>query len=112
MKQEEKIENKIAETLNSLGGLGKAEAKPFFYRRLEARMERELLQAPNPRFAFISNLRLNVALLALFAVFNVFTFFTLTQDTDVASTSREDQIESLAQEYFSGSDDYEYLNNY
>lgn len=38
------IEQKIDETLNSTKGISSAEPKPFFYTRLHARMERELLE--------------------------------------------------------------------
>ncbi|PWK26489.1 hypothetical protein LV89_02334 [Arcicella aurantiaca] len=37
------IENKLEQTLNSLNGIESAEPKPYFYSRLHARMERELL---------------------------------------------------------------------
>jgi hypothetical protein len=35
------IDKKIEETLNSLDGMNRAEPRPFFYTRLEARMENE-----------------------------------------------------------------------
>ena len=110
MKKPIDIENKINQTLNSLEGLGKAEVKPFFYSRLEARMQNELVRATT-RFAILGNMKLNVAVLSIFMVFNLVTFFSINETTEV-SNDREGQIESLAQDYFSGSDDYEYLNNY
>jgi hypothetical protein len=44
MKNHYNIEQKIDETLESTKGISSAEPKPFFYTRLHARMERELLQ--------------------------------------------------------------------
>jgi hypothetical protein len=38
------IESKIEQTLNAFEGINSTEPKPFFYARLHARMEKELLQ--------------------------------------------------------------------
>ncbi len=110
MKKPLDIENKINQTLNSLEGLGKAEVNPFFYNRLEARMQNELLGSNN-QFSFLANMKLNVAVLSVFMIFNLVTFFSINKSTEV-SNDREIQIESFAQDYFSGSDDFEYLNDY
>jgi hypothetical protein len=107
MKKPIDIENKINQTLNSLAGLGKAEVKPFFYSRLEARMQNELVGSTT-RFAIFGNMKLNVAVLSIFMVFNLVTFFSINETTEVPN-DREGQIESLAQDYFSESDEYEYL---
>ncbi len=108
---EKTIEKRVEETLNSLEGLGKAEASPFFYRKLEARMQNELDSAPS-RFALVGNLRLSMAVLTVFMVVNLITLFSIGNGSEVETSEREDQIASFAQEYFSGSDDYEYLNDY
>lgn len=110
MKKPIDIENKIHQTLNSLEGLGKAEVKPFFYSRLEARMQNEIVGSTS-RFAILGNMKFNVAVLSIFTVFNLVAFLSINETTEF-SNDREGQIESLAQDYFSGSDDYEYLNNY
>jgi hypothetical protein len=44
MNNSEHIEQEIAKTLSSLEGTEQAMPKPFFYARLRARMERELLE--------------------------------------------------------------------
>lgn len=110
MKKPIDIEHKINQTLKSLEGLSKAEAKPFFYRRLEARMQNELA-VPTSSFAILGNMKLNVAVLSIFMMINLATIFSINETTEV-SNGREGQIESFAQDYFSGSDDYEYLNDY
>ena len=110
MKKPIDIENKINLTLNSLEGLGKAEVNAFFYSRLEARMQNELA-VPTSRFYILGNMKLNVAVLSIFMMFNVVTFFSINETAEV-SNGREGQIESFAQDYFSRSDDYEYLNDY
>jgi hypothetical protein len=43
MKKNYYIEQKINETLKSAEGISQAEPSPFYYARLKARMERELL---------------------------------------------------------------------
>ena len=111
MKREENIEKLVEDTLNSLEGLGKVEVNPFFYRKLEAKMLGSST-AISHSFALVGNLRLNVALLLCFLIFNVFTFISLNEKNELETASREDQIELLANDYFSGGDDYEYLNNY
>lgn len=44
MNNSEHIEQEIAKTLSSLEGTEQAMPKPFFYARLRAKMERELLE--------------------------------------------------------------------
>ena len=105
------IEEKINQTLNCLEGLGKAEVNPFFYRKLEARMLNE--QTPTvERFAFVGNLKLNMAVLLVFMILNLITFFSLNETYEVQTSDRESQIESFTEDYFSGSDDYNYLKSY
>jgi hypothetical protein len=77
MEKSYKIEQQINETLNSLDGIRQAEPKPFYYARLKARMERELLQPKTvlgwtfkPIYAYAS--------LALVLSINVFTIITLS----------------------------------
>jgi hypothetical protein len=44
MENFDNIENKIEETLKAFEGISQAEPSPFYYTRLKARMEKELLQ--------------------------------------------------------------------
>lgn len=48
MKNQEEIERQINETLGVLEGIGRAEPRPFFQTRLEARMQQRY--APLPKF--------------------------------------------------------------
>lgn len=110
MKPEKDIEKKINLTLNSLEGLGKAEASPFFYSKLEVRMQDELTSSIG-RFAFIGNLRMSMAVLGIIMVLNVASLFLLG-NSDQETTTDSSAVELFTQEYFSGTDDYEYLNSY
>ena len=100
------LERQIEETINSLEGLGKAGAPPFFYTRLEARMQEELEPISGP-FAFLSNLKFSVALLSLFMILNVASIFLITQDDGSTQVQGEATLETFTEEYFTSSDQYE-----
>lgn len=104
-------EEKINEAMNSLEGLGKAEAPPFFYTRLEARMEDEM--APRSgAFAIFSNLKWSVAMLSLFMIMNVTSFFLISGDGSSEVVEEAATLESFGEEYFSSSDLYGYQNGF
>lgn len=107
----EQIEKRINDTINSIEGLGKARVNPFFYTRLEARMQEELLPANGP-FAFLSNLKLSVAVLTLFMVLNVVSIFLISGNNSDTTEQEEATLETFSEEYFSGADQYEYSNDY
>ena len=100
------LNKQVDETLNALEGLGKAQAPPFFYTRLEARMQEELAPISGP-FAFLSNLKLSVALLSLFMILNVASIFLITQDDGSTQVQGEATLETFTEEYFTSSDQYE-----
>ena len=104
------IKEEVEQSLSSIDKLARAEAPDFFYSRLEARMEKELLPEYS-RFAWLENLRVSMVVLGLFMVLNVSTLFLLTQN-DSQTEVAEANIDSFKQEYFSASDDYQYLNSY
>ncbi len=110
MKSEKEIEKKINLTLNSLEGLGKAKANPFFYSKLEARMQDELPSSIG-KFAFIGNLRTSMAVLSFIMVLNLASLYLLS-NSDQQGSGEETAENLFTQEYFSDSDDYEYLNSY
>ena len=106
------IEEKINEAMDSLEGLGKAEAPPFFYTRLEARMEQEL--APKRgALAFFSNPKWSVAMLSLFMILNVGSIFLISGESGSEGAEEEvATLESFGEEYFSSSDLYGYQNDF
>jgi hypothetical protein len=81
------IDKQIAETLNSLDGINRAEPKPFFFTRLEARMENEMGVSTH-----VTN-KLKMALLApilacslLLSVASVYTVLNYnSQDSSLSS---------------------------
>ncbi len=110
MKAGQNIEEKINQTLNSLEGLGKAEASPFFYSKLEVRMQDELTSSIG-RFAFVGNLKMSIAVLGIIMVLNVTSLFLLSR-SEQQTTAGSSDVDLISQDYFSGTDDYEYLNSY
>ena len=110
MKNENIIENKINQALNSVEGIESAEVKPFFYTRLQAKMENQM--APTyGRFSILSNLKLNLAMLAVFFVFNLTSVIFLTGSQDTSSTASS-ALDEFSEEYFSTPNVYDYLNEY
>ncbi|HUR65439.1 MAG TPA: hypothetical protein VMZ03_03745 [Chitinophagaceae bacterium] len=87
---------KIEEILNSLDGVKRAAAPEFFYTRLKARMEKDLLPAPvrsrilRPAYAF--------AALVLVLVVNAAVILK-NNSGDVVAASEGESIQSLAAEY-------------
>lgn len=101
------IENKVVKSLNSLNGIKKAKAPDFFYTRLQARMEAEMLGKSN-RFFWIGNLKLSATVLALVLVMNMLSLLLMDFPFGLSSN---DAIDTLSGEYFSPTDNYYYLNN-
>ena len=105
------IDKKINEAMDSLEGLGKAEAPPFFYTRLEARMEQELAPTRGA-LAFFSNPKWSVAMLSLFMILNVGSIFLITGEDNGEGAEEVATLESFGEEYFSSSDLYGYQNGF
>ena len=95
MKTEVNIKKKINQTLNSLGGLGKAEASPFFYSKLEVRMQDELTSSIG-RFAFVGNLKMSMAVLGLIMILNVTSLFLL-RSSEQQTTAESSDLDLISQ---------------
>ena len=85
--------------LNSLDGIKRASAPDFFYSRLRARMERQLI--PDNRSGWI--LRPVYAIIALFVILliNAAVLLKDSQETNnsLASTTDTESMQSMAAEY-------------
>ena len=110
MKKENHIARKDEAALKSIEGLEAAEVKPFFYTRLQAKMENEQALERSP-FQLLGNLKVSLAMLAVVLLFNVtsLVFLTENQNTETTSTSA---LDAFSEEYFSTSNSYDYLNEY
>ena len=107
----EEIEKRINDTINSIEGLGKARANPFFFTRLEARMEKAQEPASGP-FTIFGNLKLSVAVLTLFMVLNVVSVFLISGDDNSTTDTEAATLETFSEEYYSGASQYNYLSDY
>jgi len=91
MKKHYNIEEEIERTLQSLKGIEPATPKPFFYTRLQARLEQKLAMKASwqwrPVYAFSA--------LGLVLLLNLVTIYTITR----SSTQNISNIESFTKEY-------------
>ena len=87
---------KIEEILNSLDGIKRAPAPDFFYTRLKARMEKDILPAPvRSRI-----LRPVYAVAALVVVLLVNAAVILKNNSgDIVSANENESLQSIAAEY-------------
>lgn len=83
------IQNEVEQTLNSLNGLSRAEASPFFYTRLTARMESAPLSVWTRALAFLSQPAVSLSLLFFFLVLNGYLVFSSLQENEEAGSTQE-----------------------
>jgi hypothetical protein len=88
--------DKIEKILQSLDGAGKLQAPDFLYTRLQARMEKELVQQPNSFFLFRPAF-LATCLVVVIA-FNIITLVSNKKETPGVSNGAA-TIENFAKEY-------------
>jgi len=99
-------EQEMEATLNSLDGLQRAEAAPFFYTRLKARMEKEYSDKGIMGIAWLRP-QLAFAALALLAALNVFTIINKKQDKETYTTATSTSVtEQVASDYGLGIANY------
>lgn len=81
MENLDNINNEITKTLNSLEGINQAEPKAFFYTRLHARMEKELLE-PKVVLGFRFKPIYAYSTLAFILLLNIFTILTISKQNN------------------------------
>jgi hypothetical protein len=86
------LESKIEQTLNSLNGIESANPKPYFYSRLHARMERELL-TPKTVLGWQFKPIYALSALTIVLIINIVTFMNL-QKTQTNSQQQYTLYES------------------
>jgi hypothetical protein len=94
------INEEIRKTLAVTGDLKKAEMPDFFYTRLKARMENELVK--RPRLAWVMKPAFVIPTLTLAVLLNVFTVRQLVKNTD--NSQQVSSEESFLSEYNLDSD--------
>ncbi|WP_286755142.1 hypothetical protein [Roseivirga sp. UBA838] len=104
MKEKAIIAQRVEQSMASLDAVERALAPAFFYSRLEARMEAELL-GKSDRYAFLENMKLCMLLLLIVLVFNGFSLVLLGYERPLPV---ETAWETLSREYFMPSNEFGY----
>jgi hypothetical protein len=89
------------EILNSLDGVSRATAPDFFYTRLQARMEKELLKNGRfePKHPWILKPVFAVAMLVMILVINAAVIFQRNSEVSDPVATETDSYQSIASEY-------------
>jgi len=112
MTSKEKIQQEIEQTLQSLDGARRAEANPFLFTRIKARMSRKA-NVWERTFSFISRPAIAVAIVVLVMAVNGWALWggsgtaeTVTADTNVSELANEYNVVASVDNY-----DYENMPN-
>ena len=92
MKKISDREAKVEQALNSLNGISSAEPQPYFYTRLHARMEHELL-TPRKVLGWQFKPIYAILMVACLLIINFFSIFIL-QKTQVSNAEQYNLYES------------------
>jgi hypothetical protein len=102
MEKRELTENEAEKTLQSLEGIGRAEANPFLFTKIAGRLgESEQVEK---KF----NFKLALGVLIIFTLVNISSYIYVQKDSFLSDYTREYQIYSLTSEYFSINNFYFY----
>jgi hypothetical protein len=100
MKKEDKIREEVEKTLESLEGLERAAPRPFFFTRLQARLERENDAEAEPIRGWLLQPQVAIAAILLLLLMNV---GILVADSSIrkheSRFDREVYLEWVAKEY-------------
>ena len=110
MTQKEKIQQEIEKTLESLNGIRRAEANPFLFTRIKARMDRK--GAWDRTFSFVSKPLVALAMLALVMAMNGWSYYNNTTPTDSLAIEETSSLPEFESEYkvITSTDSYDYEN--
>ncbi len=92
MKEISNIETKVEQAMTSLDGISSAEPKPYFYTRLHARIEHELL-TPREVLGWQFKPLYALSAVACLLIINVFTILSL-QKTQLSNSEQYNLYDS------------------
>ncbi|OCX53463.1 hypothetical protein BEL04_03945 [Mucilaginibacter sp. PPCGB 2223] len=93
-------DDEIEAILNSLDGAGRAEVSPFFYTRVEARLQQQKNQVSTDFLQrLVSRPVLAVSVLTVFLVFNIMAIRGLSSVNNSVSTSSASALQNFAADY-------------
>jgi hypothetical protein len=110
MTSKEKIQQEIEQTLQSLDGLKRAEANPFLFTRIKARMDRKT-NVWERTFSFISKPAIAVAIVVVVMAVNGWALWDKSGPNTIENVTAEN-VSELANEYnvVASVDNYDYDN--
>ena len=112
MTQKEKIEQEIEKTLGCIDGIQRAQANPFLFTRIKARLERN--SSPWERtFSFISKPLVAVAMIVFVMAINGWSFYGETRPVRESFVETETtSLPEFENEYklITSTDSYDYEN--
>lgn len=98
MSKKRLTDRQVEEILDSLSGLGKAEPRPFFYTRLQARMSAETdTSAWGKAVALVSRPAVALAMLAIFLLVNGYILFNRVERDPAHAQEQSYQALALEQ---------------
>jgi len=97
MRNKQKIQHKVEETLNSLDGVKQATANPFLFTRIKARLEREEKGFWVRAFSFISRPAIAVSAIVIVIFINAIVFLEFLPETGQEVPDENEQV--FANEY-------------
>lgn len=115
MTSKEKIQQEIEQTLQCLDGAKRAEANPFLFTRIQARMNKRSSRWEERTFSFLSKPAIAVAIVVIVMAVNGWALWdnsssgsneTVTADTNVSELASEYNVVASVDNY-----DYENLTN-
>ena len=111
MTSKEKIQQEIEQTLQSLDGAKRAEANPFLFTRIQARMNKKTGRWEERTFSFISKPAIAFAILVLVMAVNGWALWG-GSGTNEGSTADVTNVSELATEYnvVASINNYDYEN--
>lgn len=89
MEKRSTIQNEVELTLNSLDGVQRAEASPFFYSRLMAKLESSPLSIWTKAMMFLSQPVVSLSLLFFFLLLNGYLVFSSLQEHEDVGNAQD-----------------------
>ena len=111
MLNDDHIQNEINKTLQSLEGIERAEANPFLFTRLKARMQPQK-NFPGKIISFICRPVIAIAILILVMAVNAWSVFNSDTTDNLSSENDKIAISDITNDYdvLASADNYDYEN--
>lgn len=100
MEDKNNMNNEIEATLNSLDNVSGAEASPYFYTRLEARLQQRKAMATEGFFQkILQRPAIAVSMLTVFLVLNIIALKSINSTNNFQQAKASSSLQNFAMEY-------------